>query len=54
MQDLVKKHKNKLSILLIIVSPIIVAVCNVLVLAIFNLGTYVGTFLRFLYKVVVG
>ena len=53
MQNIIAKHKNKLAILLIICAPIIMAICNVLMLSIFNLGTYFGSFWRHLFEIVV-
>lgn len=53
MQNLVSGNKNKFNILLIILSPIIMMVFNVFVVTIFNTGTYIGTFFRYLYHIVV-
>ncbi len=53
MQNLIKNSKHKLYIILIISSPIIMMIFNILVLTIFNIGTYLGTFLRYLYHIVV-
>lgn len=44
---------NKKTILKILISPIILYVLNILAICIFNLGTYLGTFLRNLYTIVV-
>lgn len=41
------------NILFILLSPIIVSISSILMLAIFNIGTYGGTFLRYLYHLVV-
>ncbi len=44
---------NKKTIIGIILSPLILYILNVLAICIFNLGTYLGTFLRNLYTIVV-
>lgn len=41
------------TILLIIVSPLILTVITMLAQTILNLGSYLGTFLRYLYEIVV-
>jgi len=53
MQNLIKSHKNKLQIIALVFSPLLMAICNVLVVTIFNLGTYLGTFWRHLFHLVV-
>ena len=44
---------NKKTIFYIVMSPIILYTLNVLAICIFNVGTYLGTFLRNLYTIVV-
>lgn len=53
MSHLINDRKKWKSLLLVLISPIIVAISNVLILTIFNLGIYGGTFLRYLYHIVV-
>ncbi|MBQ7136805.1 MAG: hypothetical protein IJO43_02360 [Bacilli bacterium] len=53
MQNLIRQHRNKINISLLLLSPVIVAVCNVCLVSIFNLGNYTGTFLRYLFQLVV-
>lgn len=52
MQNLIKT-KGKWYILLIILSPLIMMMLNLLVVTLFNTGTYIGTFFRYLYHIVV-
>lgn len=53
MQNIIAKSKKYLTVTLIVLSPIIITVFNVLVTTIFNMGTYLGNFLRHLYQIVV-
>lgn len=51
MQSLTKN--NKLLIVSIILSPLIFYCANVILLAVFNFGTYCGTFLRGVFNLVI-
>ena len=51
MRDFTIKHKKTIIELLLL--PVIAYVSNELILAIFNAGTYLGTFLRYVYYYVV-
>ncbi len=53
MQYLIKNNKIIQNVLLLVFSPIIMISFNVVVVTIFNIGTYLGTFLRALYHLVV-
>jgi hypothetical protein len=58
MQNLIKvkniEYKKLVKIVLsIFLSPFAITVLNLLLSTIFNLGIYTGTFLRFLYSIVV-
>ena len=54
MHNTIKRiEENKKTILGIALSPIILYTFNILAICIFNLGTYLGTFLRNLYTIVV-
>jgi hypothetical protein len=46
-------NNNKKIIICIILAPIIVFILSVVLTAIFNFGTYFGTFIRNLYSLVV-
>lgn len=54
MQSIIRKiNENKIMILAIMLSPIAMYFFNVVVKALFNTGTYLGTFLRYVYYYVV-
>lgn len=53
MQTLINKHKTTRIIVITIFSPIMFYCANILLLAIFNFGTYCGTFLRGVFNLVV-
>jgi len=53
MQNLIERNKNKINILLLVFSPLIVAVCNVCMVSLLNLGRYFGTFGRHLFNLVI-
>lgn len=53
MFNLVKNQKTKSYVILIFLSPLIVTIGNILMVTTFNIGTYTGTFLRYLYHIVV-
>lgn len=53
MRYLVKERKNILNVLMILSLPIIIKVFSIVTMTIFNIGTYTGTFLRYLYHIVV-
>ncbi len=54
MQSILKKlNEYKIMILAIMISPIAMYMFNVLVKVLFNTGTYLGTFLRYIYYYVV-
>ncbi len=48
-----KITKNKKIILEIILAPITVYIANIIIITLFRLGNYLGTFLRNLYYIVV-
>lgn len=54
MRNIIKSiSDNKKIIIGIVLAPITVYTLNILIVAIFNMGVYVGTFLRNLYSIVV-
>ena len=53
MLNSIKNNKYIKLLLLIIAIPFLLVVINLLLNTIFNLGIYVGTFLRFMYNIVV-
>ena len=54
MQNIINKISNKRKLIIgIILLPVMLYVLNILMITIFNIGTYMGTFLRYLYLYVV-
>lgn len=50
---IVKISDNKKTILEILFLPLIAYVCTILIQVLFNMGTYLGIFLRYIYYYVV-
>ena len=47
------KNKYKKILLIVILLPIIMILFNSIIATIFNLGTFIGTFLRYIYNFIV-